>query len=653
MTSKDLLEAAMRLDDKYIQEADARAAGVVPSKRSKIRIITGMTAAAACLTAVVGFRIHNIGMTEQSSTAESEVAEMTESETTAPEAAESETTRSEAKEAGTTETPSVTDISSKAEKPQVVTSVAALAEKAGKGTAHAVTTAAPTGKTTKKNTTTSTTKKTTAPVTTTTTAAKTSGETKKPVQLQIVFEKLLDYGVIGNYHMELRENGKLRFTGPTFDPDLDGVEMGMVVLAEGTGTVDYDAVLVREKTGAEAVFSKFRVNYDKQKVESVTDSADAALTEITHVDVSKIMPWDSGHRTQFHFLTEENKLTREIKFMIPRSAKGSFEIKAVADNGLDEASSRFSGASEDVVAVELNNVGYADYLFSLSNLENGKTVPLFREKFNFDSNRFGVCDYSGFRAGSYGAYDRYLFDAFCQVDGIDTETVYGGDFDYDGRITAADHLMAEVIWKADKENVLDMLPLSEELLARADILPPPGVMSDPSAYPCLPLYDNEREAIRNTWAVIRDCGCSGLSVEGYLANREYYDGLEQQYQAANWEATKDQIDWTQLGLSAVPTYEEFLMLTNDEYMWAHTDDWESLSPYEEEVRIKDCYEKFLTYEAMRQKLTPVSAEDNASRKVYDYIMGLVLQRYGYQAPDAQDPPTWEELLSMIEQFKDQ
>ena len=95
------------------------------------------------------------------------------------------------------------------------------------------------------------------------------------------------------------------------------------------------------------------------------------------------------------------------------------------------------------------------------------------------------------------------------------------------------------------------------------------------------------------------------------------------------------------------------MLTNDEYMWAHTDDWESLSPYEEEVRIKDCYEKFLTYEAMRQKLTPVSAEDNVSRKVYDYIMGLVLQKYGYQAPDAQDPPTWEELLSMIEQFRDQ
>ena len=45
MTAKDLLDAASVLDDKYIQEAEARAAAVVPAKRRNIRIISGITAA--------------------------------------------------------------------------------------------------------------------------------------------------------------------------------------------------------------------------------------------------------------------------------------------------------------------------------------------------------------------------------------------------------------------------------------------------------------------------------------------------------------------------------------------------------------------------------------------------------------------------------
>ncbi len=102
MTSKDLLNAAMQLDQSFLDEADQRAAAAIPAGRKRIQLISAISAAAACLTAVVGLRIYSLhhqnGLTEQSSAPDSIVAEVipeTETTTTVTEttAADAETKR--------------------------------------------------------------------------------------------------------------------------------------------------------------------------------------------------------------------------------------------------------------------------------------------------------------------------------------------------------------------------------------------------------------------------------------------------------------------------------------------------------------------------------------------------------------------------------
>ena len=72
MTSKDLLDAAMQLDQSFLDEADQRAAAAIPAGRKRIRLISAISAAAACLTTVVGLRIYSLhhqnGLTEQQDT---------------------------------------------------------------------------------------------------------------------------------------------------------------------------------------------------------------------------------------------------------------------------------------------------------------------------------------------------------------------------------------------------------------------------------------------------------------------------------------------------------------------------------------------------------------------------------------------------------
>lgn len=597
MTAKDLLDAARVLDDKYVQEAEARAAAVVPAKRRNIRIISGITAAAACLTVAVGLRLYNIGMTEQSSTAESEIAEMTE-----------------------TDIPAATDITG--EKPQIVTTIAESADHAQKVTGAAGTTTAPSAQTSK----TASAKNSAASDTTKTGAAKASGEKQQPVPVQFVFEHLQALNGSGTYHMELRENGRVRFTGPSFATADIGDWLNITMTAEGTGTAVYDAVLVREDTGSEAAYSKFRVNYENRTAETISDSAAAACEQLDGSYFSKDFIEYYGPVTFFNFLAAENNQTKTLSVFIPHSAKGRFAITAAAENGSDEVRRQFTAGSGDPFTLTLRNAGLVRYHFTLTNLENGRTVSLPDSLLDF--NAPGSTPW--LRSDLLLNEMQVEFDAFRQLDGIDTETVYGGDFDLDGRITAADCLIAEMIRKAADKRVLDMLPLTAEQLARAEI----GAEVCPS------------EAIGDTWQTIQVLGCTGLSVEGYLANEESYKKL-------CWESHKNQIDWTKLGLNAVPTYEEFLMLTDTGYMSAHTENWESLLDYEQRRLWQICLQNHETYEQMEYQLRiRPSGMINTANQTYVYVFDLASQRYGEESIYDEEPLTWEELWDKIESYRD-
>ena len=597
MTAKDLLDAASVLDDKYVQEAEARAAAVVPAKRRNIRIISGITAAAACLTVAVGLRLYNIGMTEQSSTAESEIAEMTE-----------------------TDIPAATDITG--EKPQIATTIAESAEHAQKVTGAAGTTTAPSAQTSKNTSA----KNGAASDTAKTGTAKASGQKQQPVPVQFVFEHLQALNGSGTYHMELRENGRVRFTGPSFATADIGDWLNITMTAEGTGTAVYDAVLVREDTGSEAAYSKFRVNYENRTAETISDSAAAACEQLDGSYFSKDFIDYYGPVTFFNFLAAENNQTKTLSVFIPHSAKGRFAITAAAENGSDEARRQFTAGSGDPFTLTLRNAGLVRYHFTLTNLENGRTVSLPDSLLDFHAPGSTPWLRSDLQLNEM----QVEFDAFRQLDGIDTETVYGGDFDLDGRITAADCLIAEMIRKAEDERVLDMLPLTAEQLARAEI--------GAGVYPS--------EAICDTWQTIQVLGCTGLSVEGYLANEESYKKL-------CWESYKNQIDWTKLGLNAVPTYEEFLMLTDTEYMSAHTENWESLLDYEQGRLWQICLQNHETYEQMEYQLRiRPSGMTNTANQTYVYVFDLASQRYVEESIYDEEPLTWEELWSKIESYRD-
>lgn len=361
MTSRDLLNAAMQLDQSFLDEADQRAAAAIPAGRKRIQLISAISAAAACLTAVVGLRIYSLhhqnGLTEQSSAPDSIVAEVipeTETTTTVTEttAADAETKRAATTLVSASNT-------SKSKQTESTTATAAVS-----GTAK--TTASKGNAGTTKGSTAA--KSDTVSSTTTTTSRNRGKTTVVPYFLHITWEeaeelanyhevkvtkKLVDHfneddadnsgqvvaqsievdtevekGTVieltvlegepdlipvmlwfqifpsytGKYHIDLYEDGKLVAAGPQFQPeyttrDNDFVCTPLEFAGEGAST--YEAMLVNEETGEKAKIGRYYVDFDTMKFSVLEEQPIQAFRQL-----GGIAPDDTY---DYEFMSEHTK----------------------------------------------------------------------------------------------------------------------------------------------------------------------------------------------------------------------------------------------------------------------------------------------------------------------------------------------------------
>ncbi len=142
-----------------------------------------------------------------------------------------------------------------------------------------------------------------------------------------------------------------------------------------------------------------------------------------------------------------------------------------------------------------------------------------------------------------------------------------GDFDLDGQFTLADGVLCDMIYFAELNDVLDMIPLTDAQLRQADIIP--GCTYDSnSAYP---LGRDEEQAILHTLRLIYSYDLTGITPPDYLANQNYYDDYTL-YRSPRL-VRELPIDWASIGLTGDFTEDDFWRVVSPEY---------ALERYEEE-----------------------------------------------------------------------
>lgn len=142
-----------------------------------------------------------------------------------------------------------------------------------------------------------------------------------------------------------------------------------------------------------------------------------------------------------------------------------------------------------------------------------------------------------------------------------------GDFDLDGQFTLADGVLCDMIYFAEQNDVLDMIPLTDAQLRQADIIPGCTLDSN-SAYP---LGRDEEQAILHTLRLIYSYDLTGITPPDYLANQNYYDDYTL-YRSPRL-VRELPIDWASIGLTGDFTEDDFWRVVSPEY---------ALERYEEE-----------------------------------------------------------------------
>ncbi|MBQ7496266.1 MAG: PASTA domain-containing protein [Selenomonas sp.] len=689
MTSKELLDATMHLEMKYLDEANARADAVIPAARKKIRLLPALTTAAACLTAVIGLRmylLHNNGMTEQNSTPDSLVAEVTDTETTA----------------SATETQIVTTLSEGTEH-------AKKDNRSSKGTSAATTAASA-----KKSTTTTAAPKTTAG--NNTDGKQTDEKIKVPDFTGMTWEQakpiakskgllLARYDICGNgaggqIHSQkpapdaaVKKGDVIELT--VFNGHPEGCEATLMLPIpkgvtghyyvkgydesgsdvafihqeikagtvdgyfpmhiEGYGTETYDIVLVDMESDREEKLARVRVDYERKTMEIPENNIFEAFRKLDELTNDSGSIQASALELRIEFAEQEPHEPSswlnmvDLQFQIPEDAWGMYRISAHGNISPDydclnvfNTGDLYEYYQNRVipVAVYANYTTTVDYAVKLLNIENNREATIGRYRVDFSTE-------------TYEVLEENIEAAFAQVGNSERPSAQAGDFDLDGRITGADVLLADLIEYAECNEILDLLPLTEEQLKCADILPGEtldwGLHDEPNRD--LPLSGREVQMISKTWTMIRDCGCTGLTVSEYISNQAYYEELRQKCSVEQWEREKDQIDWTKLGLSGIPTYHEFKMLTDDEYMFAHTENWDSLSGIEKVNLREKCWRNNEAYQNMKPETWDSSAFARAGWQMTAYYCKLIEQKTG-EPSIFNESPTWEEVWELIEAVRD-
>ena len=441
MTSKDLLDAAMQLDQSFLDEADQRAAAAIPAGRKRIQLISAISAAAACLTAVVGLRIYSLhhqnGLTEQSSAPDSIVAEVIpETETTT---AVTETTASdtETKRAATTLVSASN--TSKSKQTESTTATAAVS-----GTAKTTASKENAGTTRGSTAATKAAKSDTVSSTTTTVSPKKSGTTLVPSLLYLTWE---------DAEAEAREND-LKATKKVVDhfDQYDENHSGLVVEQSMNADIEVEKGTVIELT---VLAGEVELEYYKTDVpdfvgltwaqaEYQAKSHNLKLTK--HIvkegngkkgTVQSQSPEYDNYQTRVNMFTnvtlnvlegEPDPIGVHFWFWAHWNLKGKYHINLYEGGKLVTAGPQFQPEYSRMCStpVEFAGKGASTYEAMLVNEENGKEAKIGRYYIDYDRFYFKVLEEDSVQAyrqvGGIAPDDTYEYE-----DGINYHRI---EFDF-------------------------------------------------------------------------------------------------------------------------------------------------------------------------------------------------------------------------------
>lgn len=413
MTSKDLLNAAMQLDQSFLDEADQRAAAAIPAGRKRIQLISAISAAAACLTAVVGLRIYSLhhqnGLTEQSSAPDSIVAEVipeTETTTTVTEttAADAETKRAATTLVSASNT-------SKSKQTESTTATAAVS-----GTAKTTASKGNAGTTKGSTAVTQAAKSDTVSSTTTTTSRNRGKTTVVPYLLYLTWE---------DAEAEARDNG-LKVTKKVVDhfDQYDAYYSGLVVaqsiepetkveketvieLTVLTGEVDPDYYYtdIPDFTGltwaqAEYKAKSYRLKLTKQIVKEGNGKKGTVQSQSPEYDNCQTRVKKNTNITLKVLEGEPDPIVAQFFFVTHYAYIGKYHIDLYADGKRVFVGPQFQPhfSHSEHTLLDFAGEGSAEYEAMLVNDETGKEAKIGRYYVDFDTMDYTVLEENSVQA---------------------------------------------------------------------------------------------------------------------------------------------------------------------------------------------------------------------------------------------------------------
>lgn len=201
-----------------------------------------------------------------------------------------------------------------------------------------------------------------------------------------------------------------------------------------------------------------------------------------------------------------------------------------------------------------------------------------------------------------------------------------GDFDLDGQFTLADGVLCNLIYFAERNDVMDMIPLTDAQLRQADLISGCVWNDDPS----LPLGYDEYQAILKTLHLIYSYNLTGITPLDYLADQNYYDDYSL-YRSPRLVRSLP-IDWASIGLTGDFTEEDFWKVVSPEYALecyeAEYGQPEDVGDFLNQVRVTQSKYLEMVYTVPEKWMPPIVEYGVAGEFCFRYTALLHRQKFG-------------------------
>ena len=245
-----------------------------------------------------------------------------------------------------------------------------------------------------------------------------------------------------------------------------------------------------------------------------------------------------------------------------------------------------------------------------------------------------------------------------------------GDFDLDGKFTLADGVWCDLIYFAELNDVMDMIPLTEAQIRQADMIP--GCIRDDN--PAYPLGIDEEQAILATLRLIYCYNLTDITPQDYIADQNYYDDYT--LIRSPRLVRELPIDWAAIGLTGDFTEDDFWRAVSPDYALERYEeengpfrrDNDDISDFLNAVRVRqDKYHGMISELMIRERdkwKDPIYDYGIAAERCMCYAAKLHQQKFGEPGykPGSDEPVdprliftdddlTWDEMLKVFEEAK--